>query len=177
MLKSDEVKLALDDVRARQIALLQLIYFTDQQAIGLLRLYVTVGVAAATAASAGFSGNSSITMAAAVALSVVALLLLIGCLYCYRAMATAKIGLPGKGPEFWTWALDHPDVNLSYVVSQYLEQTRAILEQDRDTNRVTANALKRAKQLGAAALAAALLVALVSCLISVQRGFLGTSLL
>ncbi len=49
-LSDDQLKVAIDDARARQAALLQSIYFNDQQALRLLRLYVTLGLAAAAGA-------------------------------------------------------------------------------------------------------------------------------
>src|SRR5690606_29655615 len=101
MLDTDQLQVALDDARARQTALLQLIYFTDQQAMSLLRLYVTIAVATATGAATGFAPNSWIPMAASIGLTVVSIALLVGCYFCFQAMKTAELALPGRGADFW----------------------------------------------------------------------------
>ena len=51
MSEFDKLKLALDDIRARRKALLDLIVLADQQAMGYLRLYVTLGLATASGAA------------------------------------------------------------------------------------------------------------------------------
>ena len=59
----DKLKLALDDIRARHKAVYDLIVLTEQQALSFLRLYVTLGLAAASGAVTGIVGNASISTA------------------------------------------------------------------------------------------------------------------
>jgi len=161
----DEFKLVIDDARHRQTALLNLIVFTDQQALGLLRLYVTIGVAAATGAAVGFVGNDAIPFVVAGGLAGVVIALFVGIIYCYRAMQTAEIGLPGRGADFWKAAIGQPDITYADAVSQYLSELENQQARDRHTNGITAGALKRAKWAGAAALAVALAAGLIGLLV------------
>jgi len=158
---NDELKLVLDDARHRQAAMLQLIYFTDQQALGLLRLYITLGIAAATGAVAILAPGSWLPPSASLALAASALALQIGCYFCFRAMRTAEISLPGRGADFWKAALAS-ECRLRDVMDQYLEDLEEGQGRDQLTNRQSAKALARAKLAGPAAAALALAVFIVS---------------
>ena len=61
-----------------QFTVVALIYFTDQQAMSLLRLYVTLSIATVSGAAAGFSGMSSIPLTAAWALLASTIVFVIG---------------------------------------------------------------------------------------------------
>lgn len=162
MLNDDYLKVALDDARARQTALLQLIYFTDQQAMGLLRLYVTIGLAAAAGAAAGLGPEAWLPKAVSIGLGFAAAALTIGCFFCFLTMRTAQVGLPGRGPEFWRTAMELSD--LDHVVAQYLEELEAGQRRDRETNRRSGKSFERAKWAGISAPALALIAGLVTAL-------------
>ncbi|NKM99455.1 hypothetical protein [Rhizobium leguminosarum] len=98
VMKIDDLKIALDDVRARQTALVNLIIFTDQKAMAVFRLYVTLGIAAGAAGAASFFRNDALLEFARWAMVATACWLALGALFCFRAMSRASINLPGRGP-------------------------------------------------------------------------------
>lgn len=161
----DALKMAIDDARVRQAAVLQLIYFTDQQALGLLRLYVTLGLGAVAGTAAGLGPDAVIPRAAAMGLAGAALVLFVGCFLCFRAMQSAQLTFPGRGADFWRAALFASEhVELCGIVKQYLEDLTIGQTRDRETNKRTAAALKHAKWAGLAAPATALIMATIAFL-------------
>lgn len=139
---------ALDDVRARHQAVVDLIYFTDQQATTLLQLYVTVGLALATAAATALSGATPIPVAAGWGLLASVGALGLGCYFCLKATEARALNLPGRGAEFWIWA-SREDVSEEEAFSAYLKNLEAKQLSNNAVNAVTAGALKRAKRAGA----------------------------
>lgn len=160
---NDIIKLALDDARARQTALVQLMYFTDQQALGLLRLYVTLGTASATAAVTGFSSNSWLPVEGSAALLACTTTFLAGSYFCFRAMRTAEVTLPGRGADFWKDAL-FANFNQAEIVSQYLDGLISGQHRDKATNKTSASALRLAKWAGISTPLVAIIVALLTVL-------------
>lgn len=158
MLEPDQLKFAAEDARARHTALVQLIYFTEQQATSLLRLYITLAVAAASAAVAGWGGQSIISGPLTWGLGAAAIVLIAASMQCYRAMAPAEIGLPGRGPEFWLWALNDDGVDYKHALTTYLRNLDETINKDRETNRRAGAALKWAKRIGIGAAPAAVIV-------------------
>ncbi|MGH6736339.1 MAG: hypothetical protein ACRECX_09710 [Methyloceanibacter sp.] len=165
IMNADQLKLAIDDARHRQIALLDLIYSTDTKALGLLRLHVTIGMAAAAGAVAGFTSTSSIPKSVAVGLIAAVVALFVGCVFCFRSMRSAKVSLPGRGADFWKAALDNK-VTVPVIADQYLSELANGQERDRETNRVTARDFAIAKWAGIVSPALALVTGLLSLLIS-----------
>ena len=101
MLTADEMRFALDDARQRQAALLDLIYSIERQAGSLLSLYVTLGLASASAATAILLGTIKVPAAVGFGLLAAVVTLLIGSWFCFGAMKSALVGLPGRGADFW----------------------------------------------------------------------------
>lgn len=147
MLEKDELKIAVEDARARQAALVQLVYFIDTQAMNFLRTYITIqaGTVSAIAIAAGSSWSFKVPLIG----SLLGLLVstLIGSFYCFHTMRTVSITLPGRGPEFWKWGLDdevpHDDVAVAYMDS--LEET---MTKNRAINEASSKALEKAKLFG-----------------------------
>jgi hypothetical protein len=60
MLSGDDLKFAIEDARLRHEAVLKLIFFTDTQATSLLGLYISLGVACATAVATHLAVPNSV---------------------------------------------------------------------------------------------------------------------
>ena len=71
----------------------------------------------------------------------------VGCIFCLRAASSAALNLPGRGAEFWLWAA-HEQVTKAHATKAYLDNIAAKQALNREVNRRTAAALKRAKQAG-----------------------------
>jgi len=140
----------MDDLRARHQAVVDLIYFTDQQATALLQLYVTIALASGAGAITAFTGDQLLTKAAGWGLLMALAPLAVGCHYCLRASSTAALNLPGRGAEFWLWA-SRDDVSETDALAAYLENLAAKQQANNQVNASTAGALRRAKQSGIAA--------------------------
>jgi hypothetical protein len=147
MLSGDDWKVAIDDARTRHAALTNLIFFTDTQASGLLRLYLTIGAAAASGAVAGLTKSAPLPFATSWALIGLAAALLLGSWFCFRATETSVLSLPGRGAEFWTWAA-REDVPRELVLKSYLDNLVPEIQINRKLNAVTAVALSHAKLCG-----------------------------
>lgn len=166
MLKDrDEYKIALEDARTRHASLLQLIYLVDQQAMSLLRLYVPVGVAAASTATAGLKGVFAIPTAPAVGLFGTAVILFVGTIFCFRAMKTAELSLPGRDGKFWRWAMDTEEVDLRHAVSEYLTELDTGMKENLALNKRSSRQLQLAKKAGIAAAPVALVSGLLAWLV------------
>jgi hypothetical protein len=135
-----EFRTVIEDTRTRHAAVIALIYRTDNQAAGLLRLFLTVGVSAASAAYATFPSMPPV----AFALGSTALMTIVGSFFCLLAMSAAKIRLPGYDPDFWLWAL-RPDVSQPNVLQKYLENLETGTRLNADVNYRTARTLSFAK--------------------------------
>jgi hypothetical protein len=156
-LSENEFKTVIEDARARHSAVVALIYHTDQQASGLLRLFLTLGLAAASATYAVYKTN----MPLAVALATAALTTTVGAVFCLMAMASAKIRLPGYDPDFWLWA-NRADVPQTLVLQKYLEQLQSGTELNAPVNRNTSQALKYAKGMVVVTLLAAMIAGAIA---------------
>jgi hypothetical protein len=160
-MKPDDLKIALDDARARHQALVNLVLFTDQKAMAVFRIYVTIGVAAAVTAPAGFFRSDELLQFSRWSMSTSALMLAIGAYFCTKAMSRATINLPGRGAEFWLWAMDER-VTIDKAVGAYLSELHQKQDVNRDLNEKTAAALHTAVQVGMWTPAAAVLAGLVA---------------
>jgi hypothetical protein len=145
----DDFKLAFDDVRARQTALVNLIIFTDQKAMTIFRLYVTLGIAAGVTGAAGFFRPDALLEFARWGMVATACWLAVGAIFCFRAMSQSSINLPGRGPEFWLWAL-RPEIEYQEVVEAYLHELQERQKSNRDLNEKTAAAMNVAVKMGIA---------------------------
>lgn len=149
MLSEDQLRFAVEDARVRHEALIQLIYFADTQAMSLLSLFSTVGIAAGSATAAGFATEPVIPFPIAMGLGGAALILLIGTIYCLMAMQTTRLSLPGRGAEFWIWAM-HDKISAGHAFAEYFKNLEAESKRNQATN------VRSASQLGKAKLCAAL---------------------
>lgn len=102
MLDKDDWKIALEDARYRHNAILGLIHAADNQALALMRLYVTIGTAAAAGAVSTLPSQISIPLTCS--LVGAASMLAFGAWQCFSVIAGADINLPGRGADFWLWA-------------------------------------------------------------------------
>jgi len=158
-------RIAFEDARHRQAAVVSLIQTIDAQAMRLMSLYVTLGSAAA-AGSVSVLASANRTMPAAVGWALLAAVacLLIGSLLCFQAMKTSAISLPGRTGEFWLWSLED-QVTPEAVLRSYLENLKEKDDQNYRLNVRMARFLNLGKWAGictpvAAALAGAIAAAL-----------------
>lgn len=114
----EDFKTIIEDARARHAAVINLIFFTDRQAMTLLRLYLTFGIASASGAVASFGTNAAVPKALGYALLAAAGCMVIGIFFCLRAMQTTTINFPGRPANFWQWALNR---EREEVIKAYLE--------------------------------------------------------
>lgn len=147
MLSDDDLPVAIGDARTRHAAVVDLIYFTDRQAMGLLSLYITLGVAAASGAVVAFGKQPLLPTAVGFGLGGATITLVIGAWFCFRAMKTETINLPGRGAEFWLWA-NHPKVDRRAAFVQYLQNLKDKHDQNNEINRRTSRYLRNAKLCG-----------------------------
>lgn len=159
MQEADDIRFALTDANSRQEALLNLLYQTDQRALGLISLYFTLSIATGSVAVTGLSDGNSIPISLVVGLAISAAIFFVGGLFCLRAMKTQSVGFPGRGPEFWLWAIEN-DVEFTSAATEYLKELDRNIRLNRDNNQDSALAMKRAKMCGAVALSAGLAAAL-----------------
>lgn len=159
-----DLRTIIDDARARHAALVALIYSGDAQAMGLLRLYATLGIATVSGAIAGFSGTAAIATPLAAGLAGAAAVLLTGVALCLRAVRPTEINLPGRSSDFWRWALEDA-VTPKDVVSAYLANLDERRPVNQQANRDAATALKWAKRCAAVAPVAAAVTAAATYLL------------
>jgi hypothetical protein len=162
-MSEDDLKIAIDDARHRHLALVNLILFTDQKAMAVFRLYVTIGIAAAAAGIAGFFRDDHLLVFARWSLLASAVTLALGAYFCFKAMSRANINLPGRGAEFWQWALDDR-VSLRDAVTAYLKELESRQTSNRALNERTAAELDRAVKMGISTPAVAVVVGLLALL-------------
>ena len=155
-LDETEFRTIIEDARARHGGIVNLIYVTDQQAMLLLRLYATLGIATSSGAIAGLVGQPMIARPLAWALVAASITLILGAALCLRVLQAARINVPGRDPEFWLWAL-RDDIDRKTALRGYLENLQVKIAANRSLNIKTATALKWAKRCGAAMPIAALM--------------------
>lgn len=165
MLADEDLKIAIDDARARHAAIVQLIYFTDSQAMSLLNYYTTIGVAAATGAVAALSTDTILPRAAGWALASAVPFSVAAALLCFFAMRTTRINLPGREADFWIWGMN-PAIDRKRVFIEYLNNLKSKNELNTRTNERTGRTLRAAKISGIAIP----LISLASGLFALWRG-------
>lgn len=165
----EETRFALDDARQRQAALLNLIYSIERQASDLLRLYVTLALAAASAATASVVTKSSILSVLGAPLLAAVFALSIGSWFCFRAMKSAPVCLPGRGADFWIWAQD-TRITFEDAAKAYLTELKDRQTRDQRLNRLTAEDLAMAKRIG---IATPIIAIIVAALTEAARGLIG----
>ena len=159
----------IEDARTRHAAVVDLIYAADNQALSLLRFYVTLAVAAVTGAAATLTSFPSAQYAVASrpiagALLGAALALTLGTAFCFRALSGSSLSLPGREASFWLWSL-RSDISREQALSAYLENLSTKTSQNNAVNFAQARALNRAKISGAVAPIIAVLAAIAGAYI------------
>jgi hypothetical protein len=147
MLNSEELRFAIEDSRTRHEAIVALIYWTDQQAMALLALYVTLGLATAGGFIFGITQESMLPPALLASLFAATVMLTLGALTCFYAMQTAVFNLPGRQAEFWLWA-DSPKIKVDDAYREYLRNLQNKHGLNDGVNFQTSLALRRARMLG-----------------------------
>lgn len=143
-----DAKVILDDVRARDLALFNTLAGTGRQSISLFRIYVTMLLAlasavAALAANPALAERGWLIVGASIAAAGVAA----GGAYCFDAIKTAEIALPGRGADFWQWSL-RDDVSADHVLEKYLERSLAAQDENHRVGGASALSMRRAKRFG-----------------------------
>lgn len=153
-MNNDRFKIAIDDVRTRHKAVVDLIYFTDNQAMNLLRLYISIGLASSSIAIASFSNDSNIPPEVGVSLIAAVIVFIYGSYECFEAMSSASINLPGRDPDFWLWVETHR-IKDDDLARTYLNQLISGSYTNDSKNKKSASHLKLAKLAGIFAIPAA----------------------
>jgi len=164
MLEKDDWKLALEDARHRHNAILGLIHAADNQALTLMRLYVTLGSAAAAGAVAMFSAQPRVAVPLVCALASAIATLAYGTFKCFSVINSAGVNLPGRGAEFWLWAADER-VQRVEVFKSYLRELAEKHKVNNSLNESQTASLGRAKLAGIWTPLAALVVGSSAALI------------
>ncbi|MCW5737403.1 MAG: hypothetical protein KIS73_24980 [Enhydrobacter sp.] len=146
-LEKDELKIAIEDARARQAALVQLLYFIDTQAMNFLRTYITLEAAAVSVIVAATASTWPFRAELIGAACGFLLASLVGSFFCFWTMRTVTIHLPGRGPDFWEWGL-RKDVSHDEVAAAYMTSMAKSIEENRKINDSSSRALECAKLLG-----------------------------
>jgi hypothetical protein len=147
MLERDELKIAVEDARARQAALVQLLYFIDTQAMNFLRTYITIEAAAVSAIVAASASSWSFKPELIASAFGMLLTLITGSYFCFHTMRTVNITLPGRGPDFWLWGLDRA-VPHDEVAIEYMNSLNETMQRNRQINEKSSKSLELAKLFG-----------------------------
>jgi hypothetical protein len=143
-------ELAVQDVARHEEQLVKLILFHDDRALRLLAAYVPV-IVALVAAAVGLNQSDRLTIYTGFFIGGTAASFFVGCLCAYAAAWTVPIFLPGRKPQFWSWALEH-EIDLRSTAQAYVGQSiQVIAHNERQCNRASLH-LKKAYQCGIAAL-------------------------
>lgn len=151
----DLIGIAIEDARSRHAATFELVRFTDSQAMSLLGLYVTLGIATVSGAAFGLAPASGLPAPVATALAAAAVLLFVGAAFCLRVLASADLGLPGREPAFWIWALADQDAKA--ILLGYMERLAEASAVNKALNTSATGHLGNARLCGALAPLAAFL--------------------
>lgn len=141
----DEIKIIIDDVRVYHKEQVSLIYHNGNQAMSLLSLYVTLGVASSAGFLASIDTDSFIYQVAGMGLLSVSILLLLGAIFCFLASWGGQIALPGRDPEFWKSYTPKDDDEFSSLFDTYLDQLDTALNENDKINNNRVKNLRNAK--------------------------------
>lgn len=157
-------RIVFDDARARHASVVALIMAKEVRALALLRIYVTIGVAAAAGAiGVFFTSPSAATLPrpAGWALVAVVFTLSAGSFACFRAMRSDPVNLPGRLGDFWLGAID-PARSTAEVLTAYLTNLNSKSDQNDELNKRLAKWLDWAKWAGMLTPIAALLTGVLA---------------
>lgn len=143
-------RIVFDDARARHAGVVTLIMAKEVRALALLRIYVTIGVAAAAGAiSVFFAPASPLVLSRPVGWVLIAVVLglSVGSFACFQAMRSDPVNLPGRLGDFWLGAID-PSRSTNEVLTEYLKNLRIKSDQNDELNKRLAKWLDWAKWAG-----------------------------
>jgi hypothetical protein len=140
---------AIQDLARYQEQLLKMILHHDDRALRVLSLYVTILGALVTAAF-GLKQSAALSVYAGIIMCGAALSLLVGCSFAYRAAWTARIYLPGRKSDFWTWALENQQ-DIRETALAYAQQAVEIVTHNERLADRAATCLAKAHLCGIAA--------------------------
>ena len=149
MLNDEQLQFAVEDARTRHEAVVNLIYQTDQKAVSLLSLYVTLALATASGFVGSILATPVVPSGFAVPLFVATLGFVLGAYMCFRTLQASKINLPGRQAKFWLWAM-HENVTPAHAFQSYLENLQSKSDQNNALNLKTSKSLRWAHRLGIA---------------------------
>jgi hypothetical protein len=149
MLPEKVPETAIQDIARYQEQLLKMILHHDDRSLRVLSLYVTVLGAFVTAAFA-LNQAHALNAYTAILMGGAALSLGVGCAFAYRAAWTARIYLPGRKSDFWTWALEN-EQDIRETALAYARQAIDIVAHNERIADRAANRLARAYLCGVAA--------------------------
>lgn len=147
MLDNDEIRFACDDARLRNAAIVDLIHQGDRTALELAKFYIAIASAAISASAAIFFATGHVPRVFGIVLIGLAVPLLAGAQCCFVSMWTATMHLPGRGADFWLWAM-RPEVESKSVFEAYLKRLDDGHATNRALNTRMAKWLDYAKRLG-----------------------------
>lgn len=150
MLRTEDWHFAIEDARTRHQALMNLILATDQQAMSLLALYVTLGSGAASAFVASIGQIALIPSVFTFPLLAATVMFAFGAFSCLKVVETKKFSLPGRDAEFWLWA-SRDDVEAPVAYREYLTSLQVMYIANVALNNIEAVKLNYARQCGIAA--------------------------
>lgn len=143
-------RIVFDDARARHAGVVALIMAKEVRALALLRIYVTIGVAAAAGAiGVFFTTTSTAALPRPIGWALIAIVvgLSIGSFACFRAMRSDPVNLPGRLGDFWLGAID-PARSTAEVLTAYLTNLQDKSDQNDNLNKRLARWLDWAKWAG-----------------------------
>ena len=144
MFEDEDWKIAVEDSRFRHNAILALIYSVNNQALGLLRLYSVIALAAATGAVSSLSLPNEVPSSVGWELAAMTLVLVWASWQCFRALEVADLRLPGRDAEFWLRAADG-NGGRGQFARQYLEASKKGYQNNKRVNARQTRALRYAK--------------------------------
>lgn len=140
LLTKVDIRTVIEDARLRQTARVALMQANETKAMSLLRLYMTVGIAAASGALALVTQQRPLSAALGWGLLAATLVAIVGAALCLSASRQSDINLPGRDADFWEWAA-RDDVTAEHAVLSYLGDLQKGIELNRAVNTKNAKAL------------------------------------
>ncbi|MCF1502948.1 hypothetical protein L0F51_04105 [Afifella sp. H1R] len=144
----ENAKFAVTDTHMRTSSLVGLTKFNDQQAMSLLQLYVTVGLAAlAGALATADDGSRLFGWPATVGLGVFAVAVFSGAVLSHLSMKPCRdVPFAGGGADWWLWALRDGAVDMESALLDALERANEKQQKFLEFQRTSAKRLTRARQ-------------------------------
>ena len=141
------LELALEDIRARQTAVVDHIRAFEGQALSLLGVSSALAVACISAVATVISQDSLLPIAAAWALGGAAASFAYGTFFSIRVMSSTEMGLPAKDGSFWTEAVLNPESERSPsdILAGYIASSKNSTEQNEKLIKLLSRRLQHAR--------------------------------